>query len=58
MPVSTAVTLTLAEPMTATILGLAILGERLNGQSLAGIVLVFAGLLVLIVRLPKRNENL
>ncbi len=58
LPVSTAVTLTLAEPMTATILGLAILGERLNGQSLAGIVLVFAGLLVLIVRLPKRNENL
>lgn len=58
LPVSTAVTLTLAEPMTATILGLAVLGERLGGQSLAGVALIFAGLLVLIVRLPKRKENL
>lgn len=58
LPMSTAVTLTLAEPMTATILGLAVLGERLSGQSLAGVVLIFTGLLVLIVRLPKPEKKL
>lgn len=56
LPVSTAVTLTLAEPMTATMLGLIVLGERLSGQSLAGVVLIFAGLLVLVCRLPKKKE--
>lgn len=55
---STAVTLTLAEPMTATILGLTVLGERLSGQSFAGVALIFTGLLVLIARLPKKKENL
>lgn len=58
LPVSTAVTLTLAEPMTATILGLAVLGERLSGQSLAGVALIFSGLLILIVHLPKRQKIL
>ena len=58
LPMSTAVTLTLAEPMTATILGLTVLGERLSGQSFAGVALIFTGLLVLIARLPKKKENL
>ena len=42
--------------MTATMLGLIVLGERLSGQSLAGVVLIFAGLLVLVYRLPKKKE--
>ncbi len=57
LPVSTAVTLTLAEPLTAATLGLVVLGERLNGQSLAGVALIFAGLVILVIRQPKRNRN-
>lgn len=48
--VSTATTLSLAEPMTAAILGIVVLGEQLNFQALCGIVLIFAGIIVLIVR--------
>jgi DME family drug/metabolite transporter len=47
VPVSTAVTLTLAEPMTAGILGVIVLGEQLTLQSGLGILLVFSGLAVL-----------
>jgi DME family drug/metabolite transporter len=45
--VSTAVTLSLAEPLTAGLLGLLVLGERLNQLSFFGIALIFAGLAVL-----------
>lgn len=54
LPASTVVTLGLAEPVTATLLGLVVLGERLHSLSAAGIVLVFAGLLVLAAPLPRR----
>ena len=47
-PVSTATTLSLAEPVTAAALGFALLGEKVNLQTGIGIVLVFAGLVVLI----------
>lgn len=47
VPVSTAVTLTLAEPMTAGILGVVVLGERLTLQAGLGILLIFSGLAVL-----------
>lgn len=47
VPVATAVTLTLAEPLTAGLLGLLVLGERLNAQSFVGIALIFSGLAVL-----------
>jgi len=47
VPVSTAVTLTLAEPMTAGILGVIVLGERLTLQAGLGILLIFSGLAVL-----------
>ena len=50
--VATAVTLSLAEPMTAATLGILVLGEQLNGQALTGISLILAGLVVLIVRRP------
>ncbi len=42
-----ATTIVLAEPVTATILGIVILGERVQGLALAGAALVLAGLLVL-----------
>ena len=46
--VGTAVTLSLAEPMTAAILGVLVLGEQLNSQAFFGISIIFAGLVVLI----------
>jgi len=50
--VATAVTLSLAEPMTAATLGIVVLGEQLNAQALSGIGLILAGLVVLIMRRP------
>lgn len=47
VPVATAVTLTLAEPLTAGLLGLLVLGEPLNPISFVGISLIFSGLAVL-----------
>jgi drug/metabolite transporter, DME family len=47
VPVATAVTLSLAEPLTAALLGILFLGERLSGPALCGIPLLFAGLAVL-----------
>ena len=54
--VATAVTLSLAEPMTAATLGIVVLGEQLNIQAFTGISLIFAGLVVLVARrLPVRR---
>jgi len=50
-PVTTAATLSLAEPLTAASLGLLLLGERLTALGLAGAGLLFAGL-VLLARPP------
>jgi drug/metabolite transporter, DME family len=47
VPVATAVTLSLAEPLTAALLGIVLLGERLSPTALCGIPLLFAGLAVL-----------
>jgi DME family drug/metabolite transporter len=47
VPVSSAVTLTLAEPMTAGLLGVLVLGEHLTALSGLGIGLIFSGLVVL-----------
>jgi DME family drug/metabolite transporter len=44
---STAATLTLAEPLTAGILGIALLGERLTPLAIAGLAVLGAGLLLL-----------
>lgn len=46
--VSTATTLSLAEPMTAATLGIILLGEQVNLQAGSGIFLIFAGLAVLV----------
>ncbi len=47
IPVATAVTLTLAEPLTAGVLGVFLLGERLSLQAAFGSALIFAGLALL-----------
>lgn len=44
---ATAATLTLAEPLTASILGLVVLGERLAPLAIAGLAVLGAGLLLL-----------
>jgi DME family drug/metabolite transporter len=48
--VATATTLSLAEPMTAATLGVLILGEQLNTSANLGILLIFLGLVLLILR--------
>lgn len=57
--VGTAVTLSLAEPMTAALLGIFVLGEILNLQAASGIVLIFSGLAVLVIRQrsPRREAS-
>lgn len=53
---STAVTLSLAEPLTATLLGVFFLGEYMSGLSWLGLMLLLFGIGVLILsaRKPKR----
>ena len=48
--VATAATLTLAEPLTASMLGVFFLGERLTPLAALGIFLIFAGLAMISVR--------
>lgn len=46
-PIATAVTLTLGEPLTATLLGVFVLRESLNSMAMAGVALLLVGLIVL-----------
>jgi DME family drug/metabolite transporter len=46
VPVATAVTLSLAEPLTAGLLGIFLLGERLTGLAWLGVGLLFTGLIL------------
>ncbi len=48
--VATTATLTLAEPLTAGLLGVFLLGEELSAGALAGIILLLAGLVLLVWR--------
>jgi DME family drug/metabolite transporter len=50
---ATAATLTLAEPLTAALLGVLVLGETLGATAVAGVAVIAAGLLVLVV--PRRD---
>lgn len=45
---STAATLSLAEPLTAAVLGIAVLGERPTPAGLAGAVVILVGLVILL----------
>lgn len=56
IPVSSAVTLSLAEPLTAAILGVVIVGERLSFISSCGLALIMSGILVLILPLSKNKS--
>ncbi len=47
LPVARAVTLSLAEPLTAALLGVAVLGERLTPLACFGMILLFLGLVIL-----------
>lgn len=49
---ATAVTLSLAEPLTAGILGVVVVGEQLTSLAVVGIGLLFAGLALLALPLP------
>ncbi|GAA0952406.1 DMT family transporter [Nonomuraea longicatena] len=55
-PVTTAATLALAEPGVAALLGVVVLGERLTGLSVAGLLLLLAALSAL--ALPARPRGL
>jgi DME family drug/metabolite transporter len=50
LPAATVATLTLAEPLTAALLGVSVLGERVDAQGLLGIALVACGLGLLVAR--------
>lgn len=50
IPSSSAVTLSLAEPLTAAILSVIVVGERLNATSWMGVALLLGGILVLTLR--------
>jgi DME family drug/metabolite transporter len=52
--VAAAGTLTLAEPATATVCGVVVLGERPGGAALAGLGLIATGLVALVA--PRRRE--
>lgn len=54
---STAVTLTLAEPMTAGMLGVFIVGERPSVLALFGVLLLLTGLAILTLRQPASGET-
>ena len=47
IPSSSAVTLSLAEPLTAAMLSVIVVGERLNGTSWMGVAMLLGGILVL-----------
>lgn len=51
---ASAVTLSLAEPLTAGLLGVLLLGEKLSLQAGLGIALIFGGLVMLSVKAPEK----
>ena len=53
---STAVTLSLAEPLTATMLGVFLLGETMSFLSWTGLILLLLGIGVLIFSSAQRSK--
>jgi DME family drug/metabolite transporter len=58
VPSATAVTLTLAEPLTAATLGMLVLDERLTATSLIGSVLMLIGLMILTLGSRRSKREL
>jgi drug/metabolite transporter, DME family len=57
-PVATAVTLSLGEPLTAGLLGLIVLGERVTPLTGLGMLFIFSGLATLSIRPRSATESL
>ncbi|MFU8773681.1 MAG: DMT family transporter [Anaerolineales bacterium] len=57
IPAASAVTLSLAEPLMASILGIFILGERFTTSSFIGAILVLSGLIMLSIY-PRRDARI
>jgi DME family drug/metabolite transporter len=57
LPANEVATLTLAEPVTAALLGAVVLGERPGPLAIAGIVTILAGLAVLAAPRPARRRG-
>lgn len=57
IPSSSAVTLSLAEPLTAAVLSVIIVGEQLNGTSWLGVGLLLGGILVLTLSGRKVKQS-
>lgn len=57
VPVSTTTTLTLAEPLTAALLGILVLGENLTLYAALGIILIFLGLAILTICQNKDDSH-
>lgn len=55
VPASSAVTLSLAEPLTAALLGVIVVGEVLTPLAILGVLMIFLGLTVLFYT-PKKKE--
>lgn len=57
IPVSSAVTLSLAEPLTATVLGVFVVGEQLSYIAWCGLFLILSGIIILVfpIRLFRRG---
>ena len=56
--VGAATTLSLAEPMTAGLLGILLLGEPMTAQALSGIALIFGGLALLVLPVGRVMRRL
>jgi len=58
IPAPAAVTLGLAEPMVATLLGVVVLGERLTGPAVAGLALVGLAIAILTIGRPPAADRI
>lgn len=58
LPAATAVTVALAEPLTAATLGIVVLGERVALPTLSGMALIVAGLAVLALGTMQRSSQM
>jgi DME family drug/metabolite transporter len=58
IPVATAVTLTLMEPLTAGVLGVVVLGEQLTLWAALGVLLLLGGLAILALQPGKGDSHL
>ncbi|MEO7007492.1 MAG: EamA family transporter [Terrimesophilobacter sp.] len=57
LPAATVSTLTLGEPLTATLLGILLLGERLPPVAIIGLVVLAAGLTILIAPWRRKRDT-